>query len=189
MARPRDYRAEYRRRMERGKTKGLSRAQAAGHPKRGEPLATNRDRLPKATDQINAAIKRMSRGDTLRGAAKEAGASERQLRRFLKLRNMAARDGQRWKIYDRRPREVAVRTSSGLSIVKTNLKGAEVAGYGWSVQGKALSKHDLDLLATLDGKGVIDVNGRFHPFETDPNALLRLASSEDDAFHEIYRIL
>ena len=189
MARERDYKAEYRRRMERGKTKGLSRAQAAGHPKRGEPLATNRDRLPKATAEINIAIKRMSRGGTLRGAAREAGASERQLRRFLKLHNMAVRNRQRWKIYDRRPREVAVRTSDGLAIVKTNLKGAEVAGHGWSVQGNALFKHDLDLLATLEGKGVTDINGRFHPFETDPNALLRLASSEDDAFHEIYRIL
>lgn len=175
--------------MERGKAKGLSRAQAAGHPKRGEPLASHRDNLPKATDQINAAVRRMRHGDSLRNAAKEAGVGEGQLRQFLKRRNMASRKGKRWIIYDRRPREVPVRTAGGLSIVKTNLKGAEAAGQGWSVQGNALSKHDLEILASLEGKGVTDINGRFHPFETDPNALLRLASSEDDAFHEIYRIL
>lgn len=36
MAKPRDYKAEYARRIQRGIEKGLSRSQAAGHPKAGE---------------------------------------------------------------------------------------------------------------------------------------------------------
>ncbi len=38
----RDYKAEYARRIEQAKAKGLSRSQARGHPKANERLATER---------------------------------------------------------------------------------------------------------------------------------------------------
>lgn len=41
MAKPRDYKAEYRRRIQSGEARGLSRSQAAGHPKRGELPASS----------------------------------------------------------------------------------------------------------------------------------------------------
>lgn len=40
MARQRDYKAEYAARIAKGQAQGLSRAQAAGHPRLGEPLKT-----------------------------------------------------------------------------------------------------------------------------------------------------
>lgn len=189
MNRQRNYAVEYRRRIQRGVARGLTRAQAAGHPKLGEPLAANVGRLTKATKEINLAISNMRNGDSLRAAARDAGVSEQRLRRFLQRRNMAVRKGNQWHIHDLRPREVPVLSDGRLIVAKTDLKEAQIAGYGWDVQGRARNTHDLDLLEELEGKGVTDVSGHFHPFETDPNTLLRLAATEDDAFYEVYQIL
>lgn len=39
MAKPRDYKAEYARRVRSAEARGLSRSQARGHPRKGEPKA------------------------------------------------------------------------------------------------------------------------------------------------------
>ncbi len=52
-----------------------------------------------------------------------------------------------------------------------------------------LRTNDRDLLRPFDGVAVIDAKGRAHPLETDPNVLLRIASTDDGVFHEIYRLV
>jgi hypothetical protein len=49
---------------------------------------------------------------------------------------------------------------------------------------------DRQLLAPYDSqwRGVTDVSGRFHRFETDPNRLYELDSKGEPNFPEIYRI-
>jgi hypothetical protein len=55
--------------------------------------------------------------------------------------------------------------------------------------GDFLRSNEIELLAPYRGQGVRTDKGRLIPFETDPNALHRLASAGLPAFHEVYEIV
>ena len=185
----RDYKAEYRRRLERGLERGLTPSQARGHPRKGEPLATFAERLPASTPEIEAAIRLMREGAGIGQAAREAGVSEKRLRRFLKLRNLASRKGRVWTIHDPRVRRLPVISQGQVkTIFVQGFKPASEAGRAWQAQGRFTQTNDIGLLAPLTGDGVTDTKGRFHPFETNPNTLHRIAAMEEPVFWEIYAI-
>lgn len=197
MARIRDYAAEYRRRLERAsrlaKEQGLivSRSQARGHPRKGEPKlsAVRENKLPKSTRELEEGLKHLRKGLNLRASAKAAGVSEKRLRHFIKSRNLAERKGRKWQVHDRRARRIQIHTQGKLrNIVVPDLTGARKAGDAWNRQGQFLRTNDISYLTPLEGKGVKDIRGNFHPFETDPNTLHRLAAVNEEAFHEIYEI-
>ena len=52
-----------------------------------------------------------------------------------------------------------------------------------------LETNDVTLLEPFEGRSVVDSRGQEHPFETRPNAVYRLAHTEDHSFEEIYRIV
>ena len=68
--RKRDYKAEYRRRIERGLKKGLSHSQARGHPKAGEALVSTGLKTPESDAKLEAAVKRLREGNSQSAAAK-----------------------------------------------------------------------------------------------------------------------
>lgn len=188
MARSRDYKAEYQRRLARAATRGLTRSQARGHARSGE--APIRPRPERDRDTLEAALKALRRSGIQSDAARTTGISTERFRRFLRENSLAERRGRSWVFADNRDREMPV-ISRGVEKIRT-LRGFDQA----SLNGRHLAAVDqfrrsnlIELLTPFEGLSVIDARGKSHPLETDPNTLHRLASAGSEVFHDVYRLI
>lgn len=190
MARKRNYQAEYRRRLERGRKLGLSKAQARGHPRRGEPLASSPAAKPQADEQITYAIRLMHSGASMTAAARAASMSSKRLRRFILAYRVARYEGRKWVMTDRLLRQMPlIERSSTKVVVLEDFKSASKVGKYHNAVGEFARTGEIINLDEFRGKGVRDAKGRLHLFETDPNQLLRYAAKDEPPFHEIYQIV
>lgn len=193
MARTRDYRAEYKRRLARGAKSGLSRPQARGHARYNEapvkPRATHTN-TPAHDESLESALRALRQTGNQARAAKAAGVSPERLRRFLRKNALAERVGKTWRITDARVREMMV-ISNGEVQIRT-LRGfdqASLNGEYLNAVKAFLSSNDIELLAPFAGQSVIDARGTAHPLETNPNKLHRLAHAGSEVFHDVYRLV
>lgn len=188
MAKTRNYQAEYERRIANAAKRGLSRSQARGHarssevPVRAKPIVSD--------EKLESALKLLRQTGHQGAAAKQAGVAPERFRRFLRHHALAARSGRQWQITDNRPRRMTVITdgeSKELSL--DGFEEASLNGEHLAAVGTFLTAPDIDLLRPFEGRSVRDVHGKMHPLETNPNRLYRMAASEDEVFHEIYRLI
>ena len=183
----RDYKAEYRRRIQRGRARGLSLSQARGHPKANEQPVEKAS--PQADDNINTAILDMNRGRSLSASARSSHISAERLRRFLTRGRLAKLKGRRWIMSDDRPRRVPVLTRGRQrTLTVDGFKQASLVGGHHNAVGAFVRTNDIELLEPFEGKSVRAANGKLHPLETDPNELHRIAAMDTPPFHEIYQI-
>lgn len=190
MARKRDYKAEYARRIARGKARGLSRSQARGHPKGTERYATGKSAVPPNDPQLEQALRELRKGVSLKQSAKEANVSEERFRRFVKGNELANFIGRRWTLSDNRTRRVPmIKDSQQTAILVPDFATASEVGKHHNAVGRFLRTNDSSHLMEFEDRSVTDVRGNTHKFETDPNALYRLAAKDEPAFHEIYQIV
>ncbi len=186
--RSRDYRAEYARRIARGFTRGLSRSQARGHPRPSETPV--RLKGPAFSRQLEAGLRVVQSGKTLAAAARSVHVSPERLRHYLAASGMAERRGRRWVVTgpDKRSRRMLLYSRGGAITITVNLDNAEQIGAYMASVRAFLGSNDPSYLDFFDGQSVADVTGKKHPFETDPNALYRLADTGSENFEDVYKI-
>jgi hypothetical protein len=188
--RKRDYKAEYARRIGRGLAKGLTRAQARGHPAPAQALASNPTSIAPYDPRLEVGFRWIKDGKSLSAAAKEAHVSPERLRRYVQGQRIAERRGRRWvALPDTRRRRVLMYSEGRALTVTVDLSGAQEVGAYMSSVGNFLESNDTGYLTWFERGWVEDIRGRRHPFETDPNTLYRLAHTGDETFEQVYRIV
>ena len=189
MARQRDFKAEYARRVASAERRGLSRSQARGHARHGEAPARPRPK-PAHDDRLERALRLLRQTGNQGSAAKEAGVSPERLRRFLRENALAQRRGRQWHFTDNRLRDMTVISKGEAKTLR--LRGfdqASLNGQYLSAVGKALNSNEWELLLPFVGLSIIDAKGRAHALETDPNTLHRIAAQGDEVFHNVYQLV
>lgn len=188
MARKRDCKAEYQRRIANAAKRGLTRSQARGHARAGEsPI---RPRRIKSDERLEAALKLLRQTNNQGRAAKEAGVSAERFRRFLRSNSLAERQGGKWVLTDNRQRRMKVITGGeAIELALRDFEQASLNGRHLAAVNAFVRTNDIDQLRPFEGQSVIDAQGQSHQLETDPNALYRLsAAGAGEVFHEIYRL-
>ncbi|WP_217482580.1 hypothetical protein [Sphingomonas sp. CL5.1] len=188
MARKRDHRQEYQRRLARGAARGLTRSQARGHAKAGESSVKSAAKI--GGERFEAALKLYRETGNQAAAAKAYNIAPERFRRFLRETVEIHGRGKSLRITDNRLRIMAV-ISDGDVHERTLLDfdQASLNGRHLNAVKAFVGSNVIDLLAPFVGKSVIDVKGKAHPLETDPNKLHRLANAGSEVFHDVYRLI
>ena len=188
MARRRDYQAEYQRRVANASARGLSRSQARGHARAGEAPA--KPRPIGSDDRLEAALRELRQSGNREAAAKFAHVAPERFRRFLAQNVEVQGRGRSLKITDNRPRDMLVLSKGDARELRLrDFEQSSLNGRHLAAVRNFITSNDRDLLAVFEGLSVIDVRGKAHPLETDPNTLHRLAAAGGEVFHEIYRLI
>lgn len=188
MARQRDFKTEYARRIASAKARGLSRSQARGHARTGE--AQIKGPKTKTDERLEAALKRLRETGNRTLAAKSGNIAPERLRRFLRENVQIAGRGRSLKIIDSRHRDMTVISDGKADVLRLrDFDQASLNGQHLSAVREFIRTNDRDLLLPFDDRAVIDAKGKAHALETDPNELHRIAAQGDEVFHEIYRLV
>lgn len=188
MAKKRDYKAEYARRIASAKKRGLSRSQARGHARVGEKAI--RAKIEQSDPRLESALKLMRNAQTQAKAAKEAGVSVERLRRFIYNNSLATRKKAEWHFTDNRKREMLV-ISQGQArrMWIDGFEQASLNGDYLNAVKAFINSNNAEFLGDFADQSVRDAKGKSHLFETDPNTLYALAASGGEIFEEIYRLI
>ncbi len=188
---PRDYKAEYARRIQKALEKGYTRTQARGHAKAGEAqLSKQRSPKPLEEARLQRALKELRQYRSLSGAAKVARVSPERLRSALLSKAAIEKQGRRWSVKPDLPRKVLIYSEGReYTPVVGDFGEASLAGKYIDAVGDFWKTADRSHLEDFVGKSVTDIKGRAYPLETDPNALFRLRKLTRTSFEEVYRIV
>lgn len=191
MARKRDYRAEYQRRVERGLAKGYTRAQARGHPGKDQGYVSGQQTAPRYDRRLEIGVKEMRSGKSLTAAARSAHVDPTRLRNYATGSGVVEKRRSRWAmVRDNRPRQVQIYSrGQAQTITVRGYEPAALVGRYMAAVKEFLSTNDVSNLEPFIGEYVRDINGVPHLLETNPNVLYRLANSGVESFEEVYKIV
>ena len=193
MSKPRNYQAEYARRIASGLAQGLSRSQARGHPKPKEAATSAKHikQKPVYDPRLEEGLKQMRDGANLTHSAKSIGVSRERLRAYLHQTGIVRRKRHQWLFRkDKRKREMLVYSQGqAIHIIVSDYKTAVTIGRYFSEVGQFLNSNDPSHLQPFIGETVRDVNGKCYVLEIRPNVLYRLADGGSQTFEQVYRIV
>ncbi len=191
---PRNYRAEYLRRIERGLARRLTRSQARGHPKPHEaairPVKSPEKSVLIYDARLEAGLHALRSGKSLAESARSIHVSPERLRRYAIRTRMVKRRGRKWIVGpDRRRRRMLLYSNGEAITVTVRPDAAHEIGAYMSAVGRFLASNDPAFLAPFRRKWITDTSGKAHPFETDPNTLYELEGTGAETFEDVYRIV
>lgn len=191
MARKRDYKAEYRRRIQRGLAKGYTHSQARGHPGKGQGYVSGKAAAPKYDRKLETGVKEMRSGKSLTAAARSAHVDPTRLRNYATGAKVVEKSRGRWSmVKDNRPRQVQVYSGGqARTITVPDYESSALVGRYMAAVKEFLATNNRASLAPFVGEYVTDVNGGIYLFETRPNALYRLHASGVEPFEEVYKLV
>ncbi len=139
--------------------------------------------------KLQIALKSLRADKGLSEAARDAQLPRKTLSRLLEQTGVAEKRGRKWVVRDDVPRQMLL-YSNGDAIVVTvpDLRSAKIVGAFMSHVGEFLNSNEPAFLTLFEGQGIADVEGVWHPFETDPEALYRLAHTGSETFEQVYAI-
>ena len=133
-------------------------------------------------------MKRVISGGALTSVSKEQRVSPERLRRAIAEKGEYVRQGRRYRFIPRVRNDLPL-YSEGESIrVLVDDDHARLLGEFMAGVRKFLRTNKIEHLAPFVVGGVTDINGQFHPFETDPEELYRLDAKGRAVFHQIYQL-
>jgi hypothetical protein len=177
--------------MAKGRSRGLSPSQARGHPRAGETFVSlKRPPKPISDEKLQRALRSLRQDKNLAEAAKSIGVSPERLRNIASTKGAITKQGRRWTVRPDLPRRVPLYSRGReIRIVVGDRDAASSVGSYMSAVGQFLETNNRALLMPFAGQSVTDISGKAHTFETNPNALYRLATAGGDSFEQIYRIV
>ena len=179
----------YRRRIERGMARGLSRSQARGHPKAGETPASRR-RVYRSEQKLLKGIRLVDRpGYTFQRAAREAGVSAERLREYAHQTGYAQKERGRWMVPERHRGTVLFPIFSEGQLKRIKLSDLDQkAKLGLYMQRVrfALETNRPEWLSEFRGQYLTDDNGVRHYFETDFRVVRVLADQFEGDVEELF---
>ena len=135
------------------------------------------------------AVALLHRGKSLSQSAADAGVSAERLRKFVRDNHIATRHRGKWKVNVKKLNwEVLLFTRGRAEPVRMN--DPEEVSRAMSFMASVRHFRETQNVSVLDvhrGKGVRDLYGKYHLFETNPNTLYRLASSTSERPDKYYR--
>jgi len=191
MATTRDYKAEYKKRIERGQARGLSPRQISGHYRPSDTKLNERVKEDTPDTLFERAIT-LIRKQTLTQsqAAKEVGVSPKKLDAFIKEKGIltekqtvtkvvrgkdnqekTVRTRQRVITSDPRIRQMDTFTNGKREKVRMSYDMSRKNGSYTNDVKNAIAKNDPGILDKWKGETITDVNGNIIPFETDLSKL------------------
>lgn len=189
----RDYRAEYQRRRELGRERGLSIAQARGHARVGETkiLELKRsgviDVSRKSTfERFYQAINSIASGKSLSKAAKKAHIAIATIKKLDVDRKVLHRiNNKHWEIRSSASFPILTKSGKWFKEIPLDQKNASIVGRYWNAVNKAYLG-DTSLLPAFTYVVIFDLHGNQYRLLTRVDDLISIMEQMNDAEREAY---
>lgn len=147
-----------------------------------------RRRIGNAKLQRGLATLRLTRD--LVAAAKTARTSTAKFKREALRKKLIKKRGKFWIVSRDLQRQMLIYSDGKqYTVTLPSQSSARNVGKYMSAVGAFVRSNNIRLLDDFIDRGVTDVAGKRHVYETRPNFLYRLTSSRDEAFEDVYRIV